>query len=119
MRGLFVKCLVFSFNLIVVRRLIIAANIGTWEGPCVCFVNAELEVLGCWDKVYLVVNLAVGGIPYCCPRQIVEVESVGKGECVVLCELSESPSSVVRLSNAKSSYCPCVCVRVYFGFPLP
>ena len=84
MRGLFVKCLVFSFNLIVVRRLIIAANIGTWEGPCVCFVNAELEVLGCWDKVYLVVNLAVGGIPYCCPRQIVEVESVGKGESVAL-----------------------------------
>ena len=46
------------------------------------------------------------------------MESVGKGESVTLCELSESPSSVVCLSNAKSSYCPClvlVFIRVYFG----
>ena len=36
---------------------------------------------------------------------------------MALCELSESPSSVVYLSDAKSSYCPCpelVCVRAYF-----
>ena len=46
------------------------------------------------------------------------LESVGKGESVALCELSESPSSVVCLSNAKSSFCPClvlICVRNYFG----
>ena len=37
---------------------------------------------------------------------------------MALCELSESPSSVVCLSNAKSSYSPCpalVCVRAFFG----
>ena len=40
---------------------------------------------------------------------------------MALCELSGSPSSVVCLSNAKSSYCPClvlVCVRVYFGIQI-
>ena len=49
------------------------------------------------------------------------VESVGKSESVALCELSESPCSVVCLSKAKSSYCPClvlVCVRAYFGIPI-
>ena len=49
------------------------------------------------------------------------LESVGKGESVALCELSESPSSVVYLSDAKSSYCPCpvfVWVRVYCGIPI-
>ena len=38
------------------------------------------------------------------------------GESVALCELQESPSSVVCLSNAKSPYCPCLvvaCVREY------
>ena len=72
-------------------------------------------MLGCQDKVYnLVVNLPIRGIPGCCPRQLVGVESVGKGESVALCELSESPSSVICLSNAKSSYCPCL-VLVYQG----
>ena len=78
-------------------------------------------MLGCKDKVYLIVNLHIRGMPGCCPRQPVGVESVGKVESVVLCELSESPSSVICLSNAKSSYCPCpvlVCVRVYFGIPI-
>ena len=49
------------------------------------------------------------------------VEIVGKGKSVTLCELSESPFSVVCLSNAKSSFCPCpvlVCVRAYFGIPI-
>ena len=49
------------------------------------------------------------------------VDSVGKGESVALCELSESPSSVVCFTSAKSSYCLClvlVCVRVYFGTPV-
>ena len=49
------------------------------------------------------------------------MESVGKGESVTLCVLSESPSSVVCLSSAKSSYCPClvlVFIRVYFGIPI-
>ena len=99
----------------------IAASVGTGERPCVCFVDAGLEVLGCQDKVCLVVNLPIRGIPGCCPRQLVGEESVGKGESVAFCELSESPSSVVCLSNAKSSYCLClvlVCVRVYFGIPV-
>ena len=46
------------------------------------------------------------------------MESVRKGEPVALCELLESSSSVVCLSNAKSSYCPCpvlVCFRAYLG----
>ena len=96
----------------------IAANVGTWERPCVCFVDAGLEVLGCQDEVYLVVNLPIRRIPGCCHKQLVGVESVGKGESVALCKLSESPSSVVCLSSAKSSYCPTqvlVCVRAYFG----
>ena len=99
----------------------IAANVGTWERPCVCFVDAGLEVLGCQDEVYLVVNLPIRGMPGHCPRQLEGVESVGKGESVVLCELSESPSLIVCLSNTKFSYSPCpvlVCVRVYFGIPI-
>ena len=65
----------------------IAANNSTWERPCVCFVDAGLEAFGCQDEVSLVVNLPIRGIPDCCPRQLVGVESVGKGESVVLCEL--------------------------------
>ena len=53
MQELFVKSLVFSFNLI--------AGVGTWERPCVCFVDAGLETLGCQDEVYLVVNLPIMG----------------------------------------------------------
>ena len=55
----------------------------------VCFVDAglELEVLGCQDEVYLVVNLPIMGMPGCCHRQLVGVESVGKGELVALCKL--------------------------------
>ena len=99
----------------------ITTNVNTWERPCVCFVDAGLELLGCKDKAYQVLNLLIRGIPGCCPRQLVGVESAGKGESVALCELSESSSFVVCLSNAKSSYCPClvlVCVRVYFGIPI-
>ena len=99
----------------------IAAIVGTWEWPRVCFVYAGLEALRCPGKVYLVVNLPIRGIPGCCPRHFVGEESVGKGESLAFCELSESPSSVVCLSNAKSSYWPClllVCVRVYFGIPI-
>ena len=58
----------------------IAANVGTGERPCVCFVDAGLEVLGSQDKVYLVVNLPIRDIPGCCLRQLVGVASVGKGE---------------------------------------
>ena len=60
-------------------------------------------------------------MPGCCPRQVGGVVSVGKGESVARCELLESPSSVVCLSNAKPSYCPSlvlVCVRAYFGIPI-
>ena len=86
----------------------IAAKVSTWKRPCVCFVDAGLEMLGCQDEVCLVVNLPFRGIPGCCPRELVRVESVGKGESIALCELSESPFSVVCLSHAKSSYCPCL-----------
>ena len=58
----------------------IAANISTWERPCVCFVDAGLEAFECQDEVYLIVNLPVRGMPSCGPRQLVGVESVGKGE---------------------------------------
>ena len=57
-------------------------------------------------------------MPGCCFRQLVGVKSVGKRESLALCELCELPSSVVCLSNAKSSYCPCpvlVCFRAYLG----
>ena len=49
------------------------------------------------------------------------VESVEKSKSVALNELLQSQSSVVCLSNAKSSYCPCpvlVFVRAYFGIPV-
>ena len=55
--------------------------------------------------------------PGCHSRQLVGVESVGNGELVALFKLQESPSSVVCLSNAIFSYCPCpvlVCVGVCF-----
>ena len=67
----------------------------------------DLKVLGCQKEVYLVVNLLAGGMPGCCPGQLARVESVGKGESVALCELKKTPSSVVCLSSAKSSYCLC------------
>ena len=38
----------------------IAANVGTRERPCVCFVDAGHEALGYQDEVYLVVNLPIG-----------------------------------------------------------
>ena len=50
----------------------IAANVGTGERPCVCFVDAGLEVLGCQNEVYLVVNLPIWGMPGCCPRNLWE-----------------------------------------------
>ena len=56
-------------------------------------------------------------MPGCCPKQLVGVESVSKGELVALCKFWKSPSIVICLTNTKSSYCPCpvlVCVRVYF-----
>ena len=65
----------------------IAANVGTWKRPCVCFVDAGLESLGCQNEVYLIVNLPVRGMPRRCPGQLVELESVGKGESVALCVL--------------------------------
>ena len=62
----------------------IAANVGTWERPCVCFVDAGLEALGYLDEVYLVVNQPIRGMLGCCPRQLLGVESVGKVESVAL-----------------------------------
>ena len=50
-------------------------------------VDAGLEALECQDEVYLVVNRPNGGMPVCRPRQLVRVESVGKGELVAICEL--------------------------------
>ena len=60
-------------------------------------------------------------MPGCCPRQLVYVESAGKGGSVALCRPQKSPPSVVCLSNAKSSYSSCpvlVYVRAYFGIPI-
>ena len=46
MWGLFVKRLVFSFNLLVVStdKVMTAAEVSTWERPCVCFVDVGFEV---------------------------------------------------------------------------
>ena len=62
----------------------ITANVSTWERSCVSFVNAGLEALGCKDEVYLAVNLSIIGMPGYCPRQLMGVKSVGKGELVAL-----------------------------------
>ena len=64
----------------------IAANVSTWERPCVCFVDAGLEALGCQNEVYLVVNLPIRSMPGCCPQHLLGVGSVGKGESVALNE---------------------------------
>ena len=56
------------------------ANVGTWERPCVCFVDAGLEALQCKDEVYVVLNLPIVGMPGCYLRQLVRVENVGKGD---------------------------------------
>ena len=66
----------------------IAASVSTWKRLYVCFVDAGPEVFWCEDEVYLVVNLPIRGMPGCCPRQLVGVEGVGKGELVALSELS-------------------------------
>ena len=103
------------------HEVVIAANVGTWERSCVCFVDAVLEALGCQDEVFLVVSLPIRGMPGCCSIQLVGMDSVGKGESVARCELSESPFSVVCLSNAKFSYylyLVLVRVRTYFGNPV-
>ena len=68
------------------HEVMITANVGTWERSCVCFVDAGLEAFRCQDEVHLV-NLPVRGMPGCCPRQLVGVESVGKGESVALRKL--------------------------------
>ena len=48
MQRLFVKYLVFSFNLIVVIiKVTTVANDDTWERSCVCFVDSGLEALQC------------------------------------------------------------------------
>ena len=48
MQRLFVKYLVFSFNLIVVIiKVMTVANDDTWERSCVCFVDSGLEALQC------------------------------------------------------------------------
>ena len=68
------------------HEVVIAANVGTWERSCVCFVDAVLEALGCQDEVFLVVSLPIRGMPGCCSIQLVGMDSVGKGESVALCE---------------------------------
>ena len=82
------KRLVFNFNLMIVsKRSKVAANVNIWERSCVRFVDAGLEVLGCQDEVYVVVNLPVRGMPRCCLRQLVGVKNVGKGGLVSLSQL--------------------------------
>ena len=77
--------------------------------------------IGCQDEVYLAVNMPIRGVPRCCCRQLVGIESVSKDKSVVLRNLSESPYCVVCLFNVKSSCCSCpdlVCVRAHFGIPI-
>ena len=69
------------------HEVMITANFGTWGRPCLCSVDVGLEVVWYQDEVYLVVNLPIRGMPGCRPRQLVGVESAGKGELVALCEL--------------------------------
>ena len=68
------------------HEVIIAANVGTWDSSCLCFVDAGLEALGCLDGVCLVVNLLIGAMLGCCSKHLVGVESVSKGESVALCK---------------------------------
>ena len=65
-------------------EVMIAANVGTRERSCLCFVNVGLAALGCQDEVYLVVNLPIMGMPGYCSGQLVGMESVAKSESVVL-----------------------------------
>ena len=51
------------------------------------FVDAACEALGSLDEIYLVVKLPIRGMPGCCPRQLVGVESDCKGKSVALCDL--------------------------------
>ena len=67
--------LVCGFNLMVVGMN--AANIGTRERACVCFVGAGLKALGSPDEGYMVVNLPISGMSRCCLKQLVGVDSVG------------------------------------------
>ena len=60
------------------HEVMIAADVGTRERPCVFFVDDGPEALGCQEKVYLVVNLPSKGTPNCCPGQLVGVETVGR-----------------------------------------
>ena len=72
------------------REVMSTANVCIWERPFVCFVDAALEAFGCQDQVYksiMVVNLPIRVMPGCCPRQLVGVQRVGKGERMALCEL--------------------------------
>ena len=50
------------------HEVMIATDVGTWERPCVCFVDARREALGYQDEGYLVVNLPIWGKPGCNPR---------------------------------------------------
>ena len=43
--------------------VVIAAKVGTWDRPCVSFVDAGLEALGCQDEVCLIVNQPIRGMP--------------------------------------------------------
>ena len=65
----------------------IAVNVDPWERSHVSFVDAGVEALRRRDEAYLVVNLPTRGIPGCCSKQLVGVESVGRGESVDLCEV--------------------------------
>ena len=58
-----------------------------WKDLVFCFVDGGLEALVYQDEVYLVVNLPIRGMLGCCPRRLVGVEGVGKGESVAFCEL--------------------------------
>ena len=103
------------------HEVMIAANVGTWERPCVCFFMPDLKR---WVVIMKSIWLST------CPSgpcQVAVLDNLWGWRVLArvswwhLCKLLESPSSVICLSNAKSSCCPCpvfVCVRIYCGVPI-
>ena len=69
----------------------------------------------------MVANLPIRGMPGCCPRQLMGVESVGKSELWLFANSrSLHPLSFV-FPVPNSSYCPCpvlVCVKACFTIPI-
>ena len=86
------------------HEVMIAANVGTWERPCVWFLMPDLKRWVVIMKSIWLSTCPIRAMPGCCPRQLVGVESVGKGESVAVCKHQEFSFPVVCLSSSESSY---------------